>query len=85
MAGPGTELKKLLSLFATITKGCKCQERANLMDKWGPDVCETNRTLIISWLAKSARDRKLPFSYFLANQALTIAIRRARRSQATDK
>lgn len=84
MSGPGTELKKLISIFATEKTGCGCSERAKLMDEWGPDVCEANRPLIVSWLSKSARERKLPFSYFLANQALTIAIRRARRSQATD-
>lgn len=82
MAGPGTELKRLLSIFANPNQGCGCKEKADIMDKWGPDVCEANRTLIISWLANSARGKKLPFSYFLANTALTIAIRRARRTKS---
>jgi hypothetical protein len=82
MAGPGTELKKLLNFFAIVSDdGCKCDEKAKTMDEWGPDVCETNRSIIISWLAKAARNRKLPFSYFLANTALTVAIRRARASK----
>lgn len=81
MAGPGTELKKLISYFAKDVKGCKCNDKAILMDKWGPDRCHANRTIIVSWLRKSARKRNMIFSEIVANALISLAIRRARRSQ----
>jgi len=50
---PGTELAKLLSWFRQ-TSGCGCQERAALMDRNGPDWCESHIDEIVGWMTEAA-------------------------------
>jgi hypothetical protein len=80
--GPGTELKGLLKTWLGITAApnCSCNAHARQMDEWGPDVCEQRIDEIVGWLEQQARARKLPFVRFAAEQAVKLAIRRARKS-----
>lgn len=82
--GPGTELKALLKtwLGITATPNCSCNARARQMDVWGPDECERRMPEILLWLEEQARARSLPFVRFAAEQAVKLAIRRARRAAA---
>jgi len=83
-AGPGTELKALLKDWLGIqaSPNCSCNARARQMDEWGPDLCEQNLQTIVGWLEEQAKARKLPFVRFAAEQAVKLAIRRARKKAA---
>ena len=82
--GPGTELKKLLkSLLGIVaTPDCSCNAHAVQMDEWGPDGCDTPERLatIVGWLEGQARARNLPFVRIAVEQAVKLAIRRARKT-----
>lgn len=82
--GPGTELKALLKDWLGIqaSPNCSCNARARQMDEWGPDLCEKNLPTIVAWLEEQAKARKLPFVRFAAEQAVKLAIRRARKKAA---
>jgi hypothetical protein len=82
--GPGTELKALLKDWLGIqaSPNCPCNARARQMDEWGPDLCEQNLQTIVGWLEEQAKARKLPFVRFAAEQAVKLAIRRARKKAA---
>lgn len=82
--GPGTELKALLKDWLGIqaNPNCSCNARARQMDEWGPDLCEQNMDTILQWLEEQATARKLPFVRFAAEQAVKLAIRRARKKAA---
>lgn len=81
--GPGTELKKLLKSWLGITASpnCACNARAKQMDQWGPEECENRLPEIVGWLEEQAKARGLPFVRFAGEQAVKLAIRRAK-SQA---
>lgn len=83
-SGPGTELKGLLKDWLGIqaSPNCSCNARARQMDEWGPDLCEQNLQTIVGWLEEQAKARKLPFVRFAAEQAVKLAIRRARKKAA---
>lgn len=83
-SGPGTELKAILKDWLGIqaSPNCSCNARAKQMDEWGPDLCEQNLPTIVSWLEEQATARKLPFVRFAAEQAVKLAIRRARKKAA---
>lgn len=83
-SGPGTELKALLKDWLGIqaSPNCSCNARARQMDEWGPDLCEQNLQTIVGWLEEQARGRKLPFVRLAAEQAVKLAIRRARKKAA---
>jgi hypothetical protein len=83
-SGPGTELKALLKdwLGIVASPNCSCNARARQMDEWGPDLCEQNLPTIVDWLGEQAAARKLPFVRFAAEQAVKLAIRRARKKAA---
>lgn len=83
-SGPGTELKALLKDWLGIqaSPNCSCNARAKQMDEWGPDLCEQNLSTIVGWLEEQAKARKLPFVRFAAEQAVKLAIRRARKKAA---
>lgn len=49
------------------------------MDEWGPDICEQNLPTIVGWLEEQAKARGLPFVRFAGEQAVKLAIRRARK------
>lgn len=76
--GPGTNLKRYLSWFATETVDCPCNDRANVMNAWGPDLCLENLETIIGWLQESAKSRKLPFVRFIVEALVRKAINEAR-------
>ncbi len=79
--GPGTELKGLLKLIGiTSSPTCSCNARAKQMDEWGPDECERRMPEILAWLEQEATRRGLPFVRFAAEQAVKLAIRRARKN-----
>lgn len=59
-SGPGTELGKLISWFASERKGCKCKDRMAMMNKQGPEWCEKNIDTIVGWLMEEGRKRKWP-------------------------
>lgn len=75
--GPGTELTKLLSWFAKDTPGCKCKDRAHIMDIWGVQGCRNNIETILDWLEEAAKQRSLPFVRALAKSLVNLAINRA--------
>lgn len=75
--GPGTELKKILSWFAVDTPSCKCTDRANLMNVWGPEGCRNNINTILDWLQEEANNRGMPFVKAIAKQLVLLAISRA--------
>ena len=79
--GPGTELKGLLKdwLGIVASPNCSCNARARQMDAWGPDECERRLPEIVGWLEEQAKARSLPFVRFAAEQAVKLAIRRARK------
>jgi len=81
MSGPGSELHNILSYFVRTTSGCGCVDKVKIMNDWGPDLCEANRTIILSWLRKSARERGLPFFEPLANLAISRAIKKSRENK----
>ena len=79
-AGPGTELKKLLSRIGITPKpGCKCLARAVEMDIRGCDWCEQNIDLIVGWLQEEATNRRLPFVDAAGRALVRRAIANARR------
>ena len=79
--GPGTHLRRLLSYIGiTAGPGCKCGERARLMDEKGPDWCEKNINTIVGWLEEEAKGLKgLLFSRLAARMLVRKAIRLSRR------
>ena len=83
-AGPGTELKAILKdwLGVQASPNCSCNARARQMDEWGPDLCEQNLPTIVGWLEEQAKARNLPFVRFAGEQAVKLAIRRARKKAA---
>jgi len=83
--GPGTELKKLLSIFGfdPNEKGCKCKSRAAKMDKNGIKWCEDNIEVIVGWLAEEAKKRKLPYLRTAGRLLVRRAIRNAKRNEGT--
>ena len=79
--GPGTELKKLLSWFHSPDKRkCKCQNRIEKMNAWGPDRCEQKIDTIARWLKHSARIARLPYVDLIARGLVSRAIRNSRRN-----
>jgi hypothetical protein len=84
-AGPGTELKKLLSKIGIVaTPTCSCNARAAKMDEWGPDVCEKEKMdEIVGWLREEATKRNLPFVDMAGRLIIRRAISNARKAAAS--
>lgn len=80
--GPGTELKKILKnwLGITASPNCACNARARQMDQWGAEECEKRVPEIVGWLREQANARNMPFMDFAGEQAVKLAIRRARKA-----
>ncbi len=84
-SGPGTELKKLLSLLGIKPeKGCACAKRARYMDRMGCDWCLENMDTIVRWLREEHERRKLlvPFSDLIARQVVKLAVKKARKANS---
>lgn len=75
--GPGTELKRILSWFATDTPSCECLNHAITMNTWGPDGCRINMEIILEWLKIESEAREIPYSKGIAKALVNLAIRRA--------
>ena len=81
--GPGTELKKLLSLVGiTATPNCSCNARARTMDANGCEWCEAHLDEIVGWLREEATKRKLPFVDMAGRVLVRRAISNARKESA---
>lgn len=77
--GAGTKLKALLGRIGIRPVGpCRCNARAALMDRKGPDWCEENIDTIVEWLREEATARRLPFVAPAARLVVRLAIRKAR-------
>lgn len=81
--GPGTELKKLLSLVGiTSSPSCGCNAKARIMDHEGPDWCKENLEKIVTWLGEEHSKRKditMPFLKPAARLVVKRAISNARK------
>ena len=79
--GPGTEVKRLLSMIGiTSSPTCSCNQRAKYMDKMGVEWCEQNKAEIVGWLREEAKRRKLPFLDAAGYMLLNLAIKRAKKA-----
>ena len=58
MAGPGTELKRIIPSVME-TPSCKCGEFAEKMDGWGVDGCERRFDYIVEHLVFKAKRNKI--------------------------
>jgi hypothetical protein len=82
-AGPGTELKKLLSKIGIKSSpSCSCNKRAAEMDRQGVAWCEQNVETICDWLQEESAKRKLPFVRLAGKALIYMAIRRATRGNS---
>lgn len=76
----GTELTRLLKRFGFENKpGCKCRDRARIMDVRGVHWCEKHVEEIVDWLEEEAIRRKLPFVRRLGKWIARRAIKNANR------
>jgi hypothetical protein len=79
-AGPGTEMKALLSRIGiTSSPTCSCNAKAKAMDERGIAWCEENVETICDWLQEEATKRKLPFVRLAGKALIHLAIRRAKK------
>lgn len=79
-SGPGTELKKLLKKIGIVASdNCACNQRAKIMDQWGPDICEQRIDEIVGWLREEANKRGLPFIDYAGRILVKKAISNARK------
>jgi hypothetical protein len=69
----------LAGLRLTEGTGCKCRERAALMDGWGVIGCRQRIDLIVDWLSESISERGWPVSRSILKGLVRLAIRRAER------
>lgn len=77
-SGPGTELKKLLSIIGIYaTPNCKCNTRAKKMDDEGPEWCEDNIEVIADWMHEETKRRNLPFIRSVVIRIIRYAIKRS--------
>ena len=86
--GPGTELKRKLSWFASLAgKKCKCNKIARQMDREGPDWCEANIGHLVECLRESHAELPsiaracIPFVEPLVRETIRGAIEAARLAQ----
>ena len=83
--GPGTELKTILSgMGFKERQGCSCGSYAATMNAKGPEWCLNNLEKIVDWLAKSAKQRELPFSRMVARQLVKKAVKRHKQNMGTN-
>lgn len=80
LAGPGTQLKRLLSKVGIkATPNCSCNARARKMDEMGIEWCEQNTDEIVGWLREEAQRRNLPFLAFPTKILVKRAVAMAKR------
>lgn len=77
---PGSRLKALLAgppFWIKGDAGCRCDERAAQMDRWGVAGCREHRDEIVGWLAERATAKGWPFAHAGAAVLVDTAIRLA--------
>lgn len=79
--GVGSELKKMLSWFASESVDCACESREVIMNAWGPELCRRNMEQILGWLQEGALKHGVPFSRWLARAMVNSAICLVERKQ----
>lgn len=86
LKGPGWHLRTLISrLGFRPVAGCKCRQRAELMDRNGTAWCRKNIGTIIGWLkeehvrSKAAGLTRMPWNHLAARAVVELAIRKAER------
>jgi hypothetical protein len=80
--GPGTLLKQSLAKIGIhAAPGCQCNPRAALMDRNGPDWCNANIELIVTWLREESTRARLPFLAPAARLLIRRCIAKSRRLQ----
>ena len=77
--GPGSELKKLLAWGFEASAKCKCEEREQLMNQWGPQGCKNNMETILIWLKQAAQMNGVPYSETATKLLVNLAIFNASR------
>lgn len=84
----GTALKEILSgppFFFEVTPGCRCEDRARIMDSWGCESCKDRIDTISSWLREEASKRGMPYfdavGKILIRRAIVLAKRRAKNEE----
>lgn len=56
--GVGSHLKRILKIDGYYAyTGCACDDRAKIMNSWGPAKCRDQREQIIAWLSEEAKKR----------------------------
>lgn len=76
--GPGTELKKILSLWGfKEKKGCSCDYHITKMNVKGANWCRKNLGKISNWLHQSAEKNEIPFSQWVTSKFIRRAIKRS--------
>ena len=82
--GPGTELKKLISIFAMPSGGCGCTNHVVTMNHWGVERCRRNVGIIANWLVAESARRNLPtgpVAQWAMQAIINKAINNAERNQ----
>jgi hypothetical protein len=79
VAGPGTELKKLLAWFSPPRGSCQCEIHRYTMDVWGPARCRERRATIIQWVLAEGEELGWPTGR-LARHAIGVLVDRAIRT-----
>ncbi len=72
--GPGSKLKNLFDWFIRVDSTCGCEDRAAIMDAWGPEGCQRNKREILSWLRDSAHAKGIPYSSTIMSGILDVII-----------
>lgn len=73
--GPGTRLHQALKAWGFKEQdGCQCFEYAVKMNVNGPQWVKDNIATVLNWLRKSAKQRKLPFSRWIAKRFILGAV-----------
>ena len=79
--GPGTTLKKTLDWFVRVPPGCNCMDRVVVMDNWGSDRCEKEKSTILGWLRESALDAGYSYSEYVISHLVNWVIKKHRTNQ----
>ena len=77
--GPGTILTGMIStLGIKSTSTCSCRRHALEMNDKGPEWCEKNMDVILSWLREESNKRSLPYVETVARMMVNRAIAKSK-------
>jgi hypothetical protein len=84
--GAGTALSKMLEKIGIkSTPNCPCKRRARLMNQLGPEWCEENLNIIISWLKEESEKRNIIFLESIAKLIVIRAIKISKNNKKNQK